>query len=89
MKTLPKTIIRLDDGMRFLLNERTNKYHIELAGGDYNSHYIVEYSYEQLMEYKGLFKVADGTEDLKAMRDNWIKRCVDNNDGHGNGDDDE
>ena len=34
---------------------------------------------------KGAFKVADGTEDIRAMRQDWLRRMNENrNDGHGN-----
>jgi hypothetical protein len=87
-KNLPKTIIRLDDGVKFVLNEKSGMYSIDLERLD-GKHLVWEYTYERLMEdprNKGYFKVADGTEDLEAMRKNWLKQCESHNDGHGNGD---
>ena len=89
---LPKKIIRLDDGMEFLLNESTGKYriHLGIPHLDDPKHLHNEYSYERLMEHpsnKGMFKVADGTEDLESMKRDWIKRTKSHNDGHGNGED--
>jgi hypothetical protein len=73
MKNLPKKIIRLDDGAEFLLNEVTQTYSLWYAGCE--NHLQHEYTYERLMEdprCKGEFKVADGTEDLMAMRKSWF-----------------
>lgn len=91
MKTLPKKIIRIDDGAEFLLNEVTQTYSLWYPGME--NHLNHEYTYERLVEdprSKGTFKVADGTEDLKAMRKSWINRMnqiADSN--RGCGDDDE
>lgn len=77
MKELPKKIIRLDDGMEFVLNEGKDTYSVKLPGANEPTHGSFEYSYERLMEdprSKGQFKVADGTEDLKAMRDAWFNK---------------
>lgn len=93
MKSLPKIIIRLDDGMEFVLDERTDKYSVRtgIPKIDDQSHYHHQYSYELLMESpanKGMFKISDGTEDIKAMKDAWFKRfknaasgCGDEDDG--------
>jgi len=93
INNLPKKIIRLDDGVLFLLNESTGKYHVHLGIPhlDDPKYLHNEYTYERLMEdpqnSEGLFKVADGTEDLEAMRKNWLKQCESHNDGHGNEED--
>jgi hypothetical protein len=67
----------MDDGMEFVLNESTQLYRIHLGiphldDGDHLHH---EYSYERLMEdprSRGLFKVADGTEDIVGMKKRWM-----------------
>ena len=89
---LPKRIIRVDDGMEFLLNESTGKYRVHLGVPhlDDPKYLHNEYSYERLMKdsrSRGQFKVADGTEDLEAMKREWLKRCENHNDGHGNEED--
>ena len=84
MNNLPKRIIRLDDGAEFVLDERLGTYSMKLDIPNYVGH---QYTYERLMEdprSKGAFKVADGTEDLVAMKKAWLDSIVDNNDGHGN-----
>jgi hypothetical protein len=91
---LPKKIIRLDDGMEFVLDEKLGTYHVHLGiprldEGDHIRH---EYKFEVLMfdpRNKGLFKIADGTEDINAMKDDWKKRMdiLTKNDGHGDSDD--
>lgn len=91
MKTLPKKIIRVDDGAEFLLNEVTQTYELWMPGMEQHLHN--QYTYERLMEdprSRGVFKVADGTEDLKAMRKSWMDRMNQIADGNrGCGDDDE
>ncbi len=85
---LPKKLIRWDDGAEFLLNEITQLYFLWTPGCE--EHLSHEYSYERLMEdsrSKGKFKVADGTEDVHAMRKAWVESFVSNSDGHGNDDD--
>ena len=89
---LPKRIIRLDDGAEFLLNEESGEYriHLGIPHLDDPKHLHLEYTYERLMEdprSKGCFKVADGTEDLMAMRKAWFDRVNQPSDGHGNEDD--
>lgn len=77
MKPLPKRIIRLDDGIEFVLNKLNNLYYIKLPKKypkipKSNS---IGYSYERLMNdsrNKGAFKIADGTEDLDAMHKRWL-----------------
>ena len=64
MKPLPKKIIRIDDGVEFLLNEETQQYriHLGIPHLDDPKHLHWEYSYERLMEdprSKGAFKVAE------------------------------
>lgn len=73
MRTLPKRIIRLDDGMEFLLNEETQKYriHLGILHLDDPKHLHFEYDFEALSNPK-YFKIADGTEDVKAMRQKWL-----------------
>ncbi len=87
---LPDTIIRISDGMLFLLNKETNKYriHLGIPHLDDPKYLHNEYTYESLMNHPNAFKVADGTEDLEAMKRDWIKRTESHNDGHGNGEDD-
>ena len=74
MTNLPKKIIRLDDGMEFVLNEKTQKYSpiLGIPHLDDYTHFHNEYSYEDLMCLPNLFKVSDGTEDVAAMRQKWI-----------------
>lgn len=79
MKTLPKKLIRLDDGMEFLLNESTGQYrvHTGIPHIDDPIHLHNEYSYERLMEdprSKGAFKVADGSEDIDGMKKAWVEK---------------
>lgn len=72
---LPKKLIRLDDGAEFFLNEITQLYFLWTPGCE--EHLSHEYSYERLMEdsrSKGKFKVADGTEDILAMRRAWFDK---------------
>ena len=89
INNLPKKIIRVDDGMEYLLNESTNKYriHLGIPHLDDSKHFHNEYTYERLMEENGKFKIADGTEDIESMKRNWLKQFENNNDGHGDGDD--
>lgn len=87
---LPKKIIRLDDGMEFILNETAGLYrvHLGIPHLDDPTHLHHEYEYERLInnETVGFFKVADGTEDIQAMKKDWMKRFERQNrsDGHGN-----
>ena len=75
----------MDDGAEFLLNEIDQTYYLwypalPMAAG-------LGYSYDRLMADArsiGKFKVADGTEDLVAMKKAWRKSIESNNDGHGN-----
>lgn len=65
---LPKKIIRIDDGVEFLLNEETQLYrvHLGIPHLDDPAHYHHEYSYELLMEdarFKGKFKVGSDESD--------------------------
>jgi len=85
MDKLSEKIIRLDDGMEFLLN-KNGKYsvHLGIPHLDDPSHHHHEYSYGQLMSMPELFKVADGTEDIQAMKRYWLEKFRNNNDGHGN-----
>jgi len=88
MKSLPKKIIRLDDGSVFVLIEETQTYRLQLKGFEDKIHdsYFHQYTYERLMEdprSKGAFKVADGTEDVETMKRNWLKSIESHNDGHG------
>lgn len=70
---LPKKIIRLNDGAEFLLDESTNKYELWMPGMEGWLHH--QYSYENLIDENGdAFKVADGTEDIIAMKREWKKR---------------
>ena len=76
---LPKKLIRLDDGMEFILNEKTNEYcvHTGIPNLDNEEHLHWGYSYERLMEddrSKGKFKIADGTEDIQAMKKAWFEK---------------
>ena len=76
VKCLPKRIIRMDDGMEFLLNEETQLYsvHLGIPRLDNADQIHTEYSFERLMcdpRSKGLFKIADGTEDIAAMKQRW------------------
>ena len=78
MSDLPNTIIRMDDGVLFLLNKETNQYraHLGVPRLDDPKYLHNEYTYERLMEdprSKGMFKVADGTEDLEAIRQTYQK----------------
>ena len=83
---LPKRIIRLDDGAEFVLNDK-GEYALKINN---NTHGSWSYTYERLIEdprNKGAFKVADGTEDLEAMRKSWRDSVLHKNDGHGDDDD--
>ena len=65
---LPNKIIRVDDGVEFLLNEETQLYriHLGIPHLDDPKHLHHEYSYERLMEdprSKGAFKIADNESD--------------------------
>ena len=77
MKTLPNKIIRLDDGMEFILNPKSGKYriHLGIPKLDDPNNYHHEYTYERLMEgdSEGMFKVADGTEDIEGMKKRWME----------------
>jgi hypothetical protein len=78
MKNLPKTIIRMDDGTLFILNKETNQYrvHLGIPHLDDPKYHHHEYTYECLIDdpkNMGLFKVADGTEDLETMRQAYQK----------------
>lgn len=56
---LPKTIIRLDDGEIFILNENGTYSSKEMLSFKEKGHMINEYSYDLLMNddrYKGKFK---------------------------------
>jgi hypothetical protein len=80
---LPKKIIRLDDGMEFVLNPKTKKYRVHLGVKrlDDPNHLHFEYDYERLMDDErnpGRFKVADGTEDIAAMKKAWFDRVSKN-----------
>ncbi len=91
-KKLPKKIIRLDDGMEFLLNEVTEKYYVHLGIPhlDEGDHLRMEYSFEHLMSRPDLFKIADGTEDIQAMKKKWcaeMNRLTEEHRGHGDDDD--
>jgi hypothetical protein len=80
---LPKKIIRLDDGAEFLLNEVTQTYSLWYAGCE--NHLSHEYTFERLMKdsrCKGDFKVADGKEDLTAMRKAWFEKVKREDFGH-------
>lgn len=89
MSDLPERIIRLDDGEVFILIEN-DVYIMERNYEDMRrGFYTYEYTYERLMEdprSKGKFKVADGTEDLKAMKQAWLD-SFEKYDGHGDEDD--
>ena len=89
LKNLPKKIIRMDDGMEFVLDEKLGTYHVHLGIPhlDESDHIRHEYTYERLMDdprSKRKFKVADGTEDIAAMKKAWSDSLKNNNDGHGN-----
>lgn len=79
MKQLPETIIRLNDGAEFILDEKNRTYSLKSPNNDKEKgHLVWEYSYESLMEgdSKGFFKIADGTEDLKAMRKSFYEKFL-------------
>jgi len=86
MKELPKKIIRLDDGMEFILNPTSNKYrvHLGIPHLDDPNHYHHEYTYERLMtgDNEGAFKVADGTEDIEGMKKRWMEKTKKEMEGH-------
>jgi len=94
LQSLPNTIIRMDDGVLFLLNKETNKYraHLGIPHLDDPKHLHNEYTYERLMidpRNKGLFKVADGTEDLEAIRRAYQKSFLKSHRYCGNDDDED
>src|SRR5882672_9477429 len=77
--TLPEKIIRVDDGMEFLLNKETGLYrvHLGIPHLDSNDNYHHEYSFELLMldpKNSGKFKISDGTEDVKALKKAWVEK---------------
>lgn len=92
MTKLPKKIIRIDDGMEFLLNEATEKYYVHLGIPrlDEGDHLRMEYPFEQLMSRPDVFKIADGTEDIQAMKKKWcVEMDASMRNAHGCGDDDD
>lgn len=60
---LPKKIIRRTDGAEFLLDEKTNEYHLWLPYLEETDHFSFGYSYEKLMSDPETFKVATGSLD--------------------------
>lgn len=97
MKKLPKRIIRLDDGMEFLLNEGKETYSVHLGIPHLDLVYLMdvdsglkhEYTFECLMcnpQTKGQFKISDGTEDIQSMKKKWfdeMNALTMKNRGHG------
>ena len=84
---LPEKIIRVDDGMEFLLNKKTRKYriHLGIPHLDDQNHLHFEYSFERLMEDQrniGQFKIADGTENIAAMKKAWFDKFNKENSAH-------
>jgi hypothetical protein len=78
MNALPKKIIRLDDGMEFILNEETQLYrvHLGIPHLDDPKYLHIEYGYDLLMtdpRNRGLFKVSDETENIQAMKKAWFE----------------
>ena len=76
MTHLPKSIIRVEDGMEFLLNEKTGKYYIDCPRGvDITKTLMFEYPYEALINrhHGGFFRVRtwETEADLEAMRKKW------------------
>ena len=72
MTHLPKSIIRIDDGMEFLLNEKTGKYYVDCPKGvDITKHLMMEYPYETLINghHGGFFKVrtSETNAELEAI----------------------
>lgn len=87
---LPKVIIRLDDGIPFVLNKKTVRYSIELPRKHSSIKSVWSYTYEDLMvKHPGKFKVADGTEDLEKIQRNWFEKCQRAMDSYGSGHGDE
>lgn len=70
----PEIIIRLDDGEEFIL-KKNGMYSIRRdIANEKKGHLVHEYSYETLMVFnRNHFKIADGTEDLAAMRQRWFQ----------------
>lgn len=91
MKYLPKKIIRLDDGAEYLLNENSQRYSLWIPSMEQEDHLTWEYDYDTLMHspaHTGKFKVADGKEDLLAMKKSWLE-SVKRSGLHGHGDEDD
>jgi hypothetical protein len=87
MKTLPKIIVRIDDGMEFVLDEKSQTYSLKSCA-EYKAkgHLVFEYSYKLLMEdYRGKFVIPTGKEDWNDVRRKYFSQ-FDDTDGHGDGD---
>jgi len=95
MKKLPKRIIRLDDGMEFLLNEGKETYsiHFGIPHLDEGDHLKFENTFEELMcwpQNKGKFKISNDKEESAALRKKWLKEMdALTRNAHGCGDDDD
>jgi hypothetical protein len=74
---LPKRIIRMDDGMEFIL-KKNGKYSIKddiLL--EKKGHLVHEYSYEFLIGKLGRhFKIDDGTIDFKKLQKTWKEKVT-------------
>ena len=85
---LPARIIRLDDGAEFVLTDN-GEYALKING---TTNASWTYTYDRLINdprNKGAFKVADGTEDLEAMRKAWRRSVLKQRDYCGHGDEDD
>jgi hypothetical protein len=82
---LPTSLIRIDDGAEFILNEDSQKYYLKSANNDKKKgHLVFEYPYENLMMFrqnKGKFKIRENTDDLETMRKDWFNSFTKNS-GH-------
>ena len=89
LPNLPERLIRLDDGEEFILKPNGKYSSRCMLEMEKKGHLISEYDYKTLIVYnRKSFKVADGTEDLTAMRKRWLENC-DNCSNSGCGDEDD
>lgn len=93
MTNPPKSIIRIDDGAEFLLNEKTGQYYIDCPKGvDITKHLMMEYPYESLINphHGGFFKVrtSETEAELEAIRRAFHDKLRREYSGHGDLEDD-
>lgn len=78
MKTLPKIIVRVDDGAEFVLDEKLQTYSLKsLSEQKAKGHLVLEFSYELLMENyrnRGRFVIPTGKEDWNSVRRKYFSK---------------